>query len=70
MPTDDRHIADCLQLIRAAYMETPDLRLTKLQMQQLWGLDPVTSEALLLALVDIKFLRRTRQDAYVRGDVG
>jgi hypothetical protein len=34
----------------------------------LWGLDPVTSEALLAALVEDKFLRCTRQRAYVRAD--
>jgi hypothetical protein len=34
----------------------------------LWGLDPATSEALLAALIDVKFLRRTSQDAYVRAD--
>jgi hypothetical protein len=32
------------------------------------GLDPVTSEAPLAALIDVKFLRRTSQDAYVRAD--
>ena len=64
------HIADWLQLIRAEYLEIPGLRLTKPQVQRLWGLDHVTSEALLSALIDVKFLRRTHQDAYVRADVG
>ena len=70
MLTPDTHITDWLQLIRAEYLEIPGLCLTKPQVQRLWGLDPVTSEALLAALVDIRFLRRTRQDAYVRADVG
>jgi len=34
----------------------------------LWGHDPVTCEALLAALVDIKFLRRAVRDAYVRAE--
>jgi hypothetical protein len=66
----DTHIADWVQLIRAEYLEIPGLRLTKPQVERLWGLDHVTSDALLSALVDVKFLRRTRQDAYVRADVG
>jgi hypothetical protein len=48
----------------------PGLRLTKPQIERLWGLDPVKSGALLEALVDVKFLRRTRHDAYVRADLG
>jgi hypothetical protein len=44
-------------------------RLTKSQVQRLWGLDPATSETLLTALVDAKFLRRPRLGGYVRVDV-
>jgi hypothetical protein len=47
----------------------PGLCLTKSQVQRLCGLDPVTTETLLTALVDAKVLRRTRQAAYVRVDV-
>lgn len=64
------HITDWLQLVRAEYLEIPGLRLTKPQVQRLWGLDAVTAEALLSALVDVKFLRCTHQHAYVRADVG
>jgi hypothetical protein len=67
--TADTHINEWLQLIRAEYLEIPGLRLTKPQIERLWGLDPVASEALLAALVDVKFLRRTRHDAYVRADL-
>jgi hypothetical protein len=55
-------------LIRAEYLEIPGLALTKPQVERLWGLDATTSEALLAALVDVKFLRRTLRDAYVRAD--
>jgi hypothetical protein len=67
---DDTHITDCLQLIRAEYLEIPGLHLTKLQAQRLWGLDDVTAEALLSALMDVKFLRRTHRDTYVRANIG
>lgn len=63
-------IVDWLHLIRAEYLEIPGLHLTEPQVQRLWGLDPVTSEALLSALIDAKFLRRTRRGAYVRADLG
>jgi hypothetical protein len=66
----DTPINDWLQLIRAEYLEIPDLRLTKAQVERLWGLDSVTSEALLAALVDVTFLRRTVYGTYVRADVG
>jgi hypothetical protein len=64
--TGDTTIADWLQLIRAEYREVPGLRLTKPQVQDLWALDPWVSDALLIALVDAGFLRRTSDDAYVR----
>jgi hypothetical protein len=70
MLTPDTRITDWLQLIRCEYLEIPGLCLTMPQVQRLWGLDPVTSETLLAALVDVKFLRRTRQGAYVRADAG
>jgi hypothetical protein len=37
----------------------PDLRLTPLQAQCLFGLDPETCDAVLTALLDAKFLVRT-----------
>jgi hypothetical protein len=64
----DTHVTDWLLLIRAEYLEDPGLCLTRVQAQRLWGLDPVTSEGLLAALVAVKFLRRTSRDAYVRAD--
>ena len=69
MRTADTHITGWLQLIRAEYLEIPGLSLTKPQVQRLWGLDDVTTEAVLATLVDVKFLRCTRHHAYVRSDV-
>jgi hypothetical protein len=64
--TGDTTIADWLQLIRGEYAEIPGLRLTKPQVQDLWALEPWVGDALLNALVDAGFLRRTSDDAYVR----
>ena len=70
MLTANTHITDWLQLIRAEYLEIPGLSLTTQQVQRLWGLDLVTTEAVLAALVDVKFLRCTRHHVFVRADVG
>jgi hypothetical protein len=48
----------------------PGLRLTMAQAQRLWGIDHDSCHALLGALVDAKFLRRTRGGAFVRADTG
>jgi hypothetical protein len=66
LPTDTH--TDWLQLIRAEYLEVPGLCLTREQAQRLWGLDAVALEALFAALVDVKFLRYTRQKTFVRAD--
>jgi len=70
MLTANKHVTDWIQLIRAEYLEIPGLSLTTQQMQRLWGLDLVTTEAVLAALVDVKFLRCTRHHVYVRADGG
>ena len=54
--------------IRAEFLEMPGLRLTKAQAQRLWGLDGKACDALLDALVDAKFLFRTRDGAFMRSD--
>lgn len=63
-------IADWIQLIRSEYLEIPGLHLTRNQVQRLWGLDAITCDALLGALIDVQFLRRTNAGAYVRADGG
>jgi hypothetical protein len=64
--TGDTTITDWLRLIRAEYAEVPGLHLTRPQVQDLWELDPWVCDALLDALVDAGFLRRTIDRAYVR----
>ena len=45
-------------------MEMPGLRLTPAQAQRLWGLDRESCQVLLGALVDDKFLYKTRDVAF------
>ena len=70
MVQEQSTINEWLQLIRAEYQEIPGLHLTKPQVQRLWGLDPVTCDALLSTLEDVKFLRKTQNNGYVRRDLG
>ena len=59
---------DVLRRVRGEYIEMPGLRLTTAQAQRLWGLDRAACDALLGALVDSKFLFRTRDGAFVRSE--
>ncbi len=59
-------VEDVLQRIQGEYLEMPGLRLTTAQAQRLWGLERDVCETLLAALVDNKFLCRTRDGAFVR----
>ena len=61
-------IEDVLQRIQGEFVEMPGLRLTAPQAQRLWGLERDTCDALLGALVDAKFLSRTRDGAFIRID--
>jgi hypothetical protein len=62
--TSQASIHDRLRLIQAEYLGVPGLHLTRQQAERLWGLDPLISEALLNALVDAGFLRRTQDGRY------
>jgi hypothetical protein len=59
---------DVLRRVQGEYIEMPGLRLTPAQAQRLWGLDRAACDALLGALVDAKFLFRTRDGAFMRSD--
>ena len=59
---------DVLRRVQGEYIEMPGLRLTIAQAQRLWGLDRTVCDALLGALVEAKFLFRTRDGAFVRAD--
>jgi len=45
-----------LRRIKGEFLEMPGLRLTCRQAQRLWNLDAIVCEALLAALVDVRFL--------------
>jgi hypothetical protein len=57
---------DVLRRVQGEFLEMPGLRLTPAQARRLWGLDAASCDALLCALVDAKFLFRTRDGAFMR----
>ena len=59
---------EVIRRVQGEYIEMPGLRLTTAQAQRLWGLDRSACDTLLGALVDAKFLFRTRDGAFVRSD--
>jgi hypothetical protein len=61
---------DWRQIIRSEYLEFPDLRLTRSEIQRMWMLDDATCDALLKEFVEERFLRVTRDRRYTRVDVG
>jgi len=65
---EPRGIQEVVRRIRGEFLEMPGLRLTPQQAQRLWRLDPTACDAVLGALVDARFLARTRDGAFVRDD--
>ena len=61
-------IDEVLQRIQGEFVEMPGLCVTVAQARRLWGLEREVCDALLGALVDAKFLARTRDGAYIRMD--
>jgi hypothetical protein len=66
----DTTLEDWIHVVRAEYLEMPGLHLTRDQVRRLWALDDVTCNALLIALVEAHFLRRTPFGTYARADQG
>jgi len=66
--TDNVAIVDWTQLVRAEFLEVPGLELTRDQAQRMWGLDRAACDQLLAALVESRFLRRTRDNRYLLAD--
>lgn len=62
-------IAEAAQRVQGEYREMPGLSLTPEQARRLWGLDEIACAAILDALVDLQFLRRTARGSYVRRDL-
>jgi len=65
-PELNRPIDEVLRRVQGEFLEMPGLRLTEPQARRLWGLDVVSCAALLDALVDAKFLFRTRDGAFMK----
>jgi hypothetical protein len=57
---------DVLRRVQGEFLEMPGLRLTEAQARRLWGLDATSCEMLLHALVEAKFLFRTRDGSFMR----
>ena len=66
--TAQQQSLDVLRRVQGEYIEMPGLRLTIAQAQRLWGLDRAVCDSLFGALVEAKFLFRTRDGAFVRTD--
>ena len=58
-------VEDAVQLLRAEYLEMPDLALTPSQVAALLDLDGVTAAAVLQALEDSRFLERTPNGRFI-----
>ena len=65
-PEPIRTTDEVLRRVQGEFLEMPGLRLTTPQARKLWGLDAAQCDALLGALVDAKFLFRTRDGAFMR----
>jgi len=61
---------DMLRRVRGEFLEMPGLRLTEAQARRLWALEPALCSALLGALVEARFLFRTRDGAFMRVEPG
>jgi hypothetical protein len=68
MDETTRGIQDVVRRIRGEFLEMPGLRLTPQQARRLWRLDETACDAVLGALVDARFLAKTRDGAFVRQD--
>lgn len=65
MTAEPSAVIDWLRLIQAEYLEMPGLRLTKPQVQRLWGLESHLCDAVLDALLAVEFLKKTSRETYV-----
>ena len=67
-PEQYRPTEEVLRRVQGEFLEMPGLRLTEAQARRLWGLDTAVCDALLGALVDAKFLFKTRDGAFMKVD--
>jgi hypothetical protein len=67
MPETQR-LQEVVRRVRGEFLEMPGLRLTPQQARRLWRLDESACEKVLGALVDDRFLAKTRDGAFVLHD--
>lgn len=66
MTASERRIADLVMRIEGEFLETPELKLTISDAQRRFGIDEITCEAVLDALVDATVLFKTSDRVYGR----
>ena len=62
----DERIEEWVDRVRGEYLEMPGLSLTRWQMRRMWRFDAHVCDAVINTLVASEFLRRRRNDTYVR----
>jgi hypothetical protein len=60
-----RGIDELRRRVKGEFLEMPGLRLTEPQARRLWGLQEASCAQLITALIDERFLFRTRDGAYM-----
>jgi hypothetical protein len=58
--------AALLDRVKCEFLDMPGLRLTDVQVRRMWGLDAASCTAIMDALVEARFLFRTREGAFMR----
>ena len=59
-------LEDAIRRVRAEFVEMPGMQLTPAQAARLWHFEPEFCNAVLTALVDTKFLVKTRRKTFAR----
>ena len=59
-------LEDAIRRVRAEFVEMPGMQLTPAQAARLWHFEPAFCDTVLTALVDRKFLVKTRRDKFAR----
>jgi len=67
---ENRRMVQLLQMIRGEFLEIPGLRLTRNQVQDLWGLDAEARDTILDTLTAAGFLKETGDGAFIRAQDG
>ena len=70
MSSNDTSADDLLRRLQSEFLEMPGLKLTMAQAQKLWALDSTSCSKLLETLVNVNFLWRTRDGAFMRVEHG